>query len=236
MGVINKGFCETFRLGNHTYQVIGNTAEGEQAKVNQDSFGIFYNNECLILVVADGLGSAPFSHTGSYNIVESTFEVMSERNSEKIWERIHKTWESSIMGNPEEYDTTCKFICIRDETVSVGSIGDGWLGIMVATGYHEVENHNSFTNRTESICSQNLDEKACLFECGLEDFLAVGMSTDGFSEDLDRTSRGEFLNDATKVMADDLNAMYTEICSVLKNWPVSSNKDDKTLILIRKVE
>lgn len=62
------------------------------------------------------------------------------------------------------------------------------------------------------------------------------MSTDGFSEDLDRISRSKFLSDVTKAMEDDLSATYNELRSALENWPVSSNKDDKTMILVRKVE
>ena len=167
--MINRGFCETFRLGDHDYQIIGGTAEGSSDKINQDSFGYFYDGRCLIIVVADGLGSAPSSHIGSRNMVESVFGVMSSSDSGKIWERIYKAWVSSIEGDPEQCDTTCKFVCIRDETVTVGSIGDGWLGMIGAVGYHELENNNMFTNRTESICSQNLEEKIRLFECDLQD-------------------------------------------------------------------
>lgn len=234
--MINRGFCETFRLGDHDYQIIGCTAEGSSDKINQDSFGYFCDGCCLIIVVADGLGSASFSHIGSRNMVESVFSVMSNPEPGKTWERIYKVWLSSIGSNPEQCDTTCKFVCIRDEIVIIGSIGDGWLGMIGASGYYELENNNTFTNRTESICSQNLEEKVRLFECDLQDIQAIGMSTDGFSEDLDRISRSEFLSDITRTMADDLSATYNEIRSALENWPVPSNKDDKTLILVRKVE
>lgn len=236
MGIINTGFCETVQIGNHSFEVIGDSVSGVIDKVNQDSFGLYCDGECLIAVVADGLGSAPYSQIGSECIVETVMEVLSDPDSGDMWGHIFERWKSSIEGPPDQYDTTCKFICIRNERVTIGSIGDGWIGMLHTGGYQELENSNVFTNRTESICSPKLMDRTYVAECDLDDIISFGISTDGFSEDFDRESRFEFLRDVCGDMSGGLYATRNEIRTALNNWPIESNKDDKTLILIKKVE
>lgn len=236
MGVINRGFCDVVSAGGHTYEILGISASGRVDKVNQDSFGYYFDDRCLIVAIADGLGSAPLSHFGSRAAIDSVFKVMPKSSPGNIWRHIFENWELSIDGELEKYDTTCKFVCIREDRVIIGSIGDGWIGMLNTDGYCELENTNSFTNRTDSLCSQNMLEKASILECDIQDIMAFGLSTDGFSEDLDRNSRGEFLHDAYGTMSGSFSDMYSELCSALHNWPVKTNGDDKTAVLIRKVE
>ena len=236
MGVINKGFCERICIQDHIFEIVGSSARGCSDKINQDSFGYYADSHCLIIAIADGLGSAPFSEFGSKLVIDSVFKIMSEPNPKNIWERILELWKQSIDGEPKQYDTTCKFICIRDEKVTIGSIGDGWIGLLNTDCYCELENNNFFTNRTESICSPDLLKKACLLECDLQDIIAFGLSTDGFSEDLDHDTRGIFLHDACVTMSVNLSDMYSELDMALNNWLITTNRDDKTTILIKKVK
>ena len=236
MGVINRGFCDVVNAGDHTYEILGTSVPGRVDKVNQDSLGYCSDEDCLIAAIADGLGSMPLSQIGSRAVIDSVFEVMAEESPGNIWKHIFECWESSIGDELEKYDTTCKFICIREDKVTIGSIGDGWMGMLNTDGYCELENTNSFTNRTDSICSPKMLEKASILECDINDFLAFGLSTDGFSEDFDRNSREEFLHDAYLTMSGNFSDCYFDLCSALHNWPVKTNGDDKTAILIRKVE
>ena len=236
MGMTDDGFCQTVSIGSHTFDLIGHSVNGSEEKVNQDSYGYYCDGDSLIVVVADGLGSAPLSQIGSEAVVLAAIEVLSEPEPGNIWRHIFETWMSEIDGPLEQYDTTCKFIRIRDDKVIIGSIGDGWLGMMNVEGYSELENNNVFTNRTESICSQKLMDKAYTAEYDLDQLYSFGVSTDGFSEDFDRESRSEFLRDVCENMANDIQTTYGEIRAVLADWPVKSNKDDKTVILVRKVE
>lgn len=236
MGMINTKFCGTVHVGNHSFEIIGDSIDGSTDKVNQDSFGFYHDDECLIVAVADGLGSAPLSQIGSECIVETVMEVLSDPDPGDIWRQISEKWKSSIEGPLDQYDTTCKFICIRNGKATVGSIGDGWIGMLHTNGYQELENSNVFTNITESICSPKLMDRTYTGECDLDDIISFGISTDGFSEDFDRESRFEFLHDVCDDMSGDLRATRDAIRTALKNWPVKSNKDDKTLILVRKVE
>ncbi len=236
MGMTEDGFCQTVSIGNHTFDLIGHSVNGSDEKVNQDSYGYYCDGDSLIVVVADGLGSAPLSQIGSEAVVIAAMEVLSEPEPGNIWRHIFETWMAEIDGPLEQYDTTCKFIRIRDDKVIVGSIGDGWLGMINSEGYTELENNNLFTNRTESICSQKLMDKAYTAEYDLDQLYSFGVSTDGFSEDFDRVSRSEFLRDVCENMANDIQTTYGDIKAILGNWPVKSNKDDKTVILVRKVE
>ena len=54
-----------------------------------------------------------------------------------------------------------------------------------------------------------------------------GCSWDAFSAPLEQVCEN---------MAKDIQTTSGEIKAVLNNWPVKSNKDDKTVILVRKVE
>ncbi len=236
MGVINDGFCETVQIGPHTYNLLGFSVCGRPDKINQDSFGFLHKDDCIVAVIADGLGSAPLSQIGSRNMVETVFEIMSGPEPVDVWGQISETWRSSLQGEPEQYDTTCKFVCIRNENVIMGSIGDGWLGFADTNGYHELDNEPMFTNITSSICSQNMVEKATLIVSDACDTPMMGMSTDGFSEDLDKDSRCNFLHDIMETVVVDPKGLYSEITATMHNWPVESNKDDKTLVLIRRVE
>lgn len=236
MGVINGGFCETIQVGPHTYNLLGFSVCGSPDKINQDSFGFLHEDDCIIAVIADGLGSAPLSQIGSRNMVRTIFEIMSEPEPVDIWKQISETWKSSLQGEPEQYDTTCKFICIRDENVIMGSIGDGWLGFTDKNGYHELDNESIFTNVTSSICSPDMMEKATLIISDTSEIPMIGISTDGFSEDLDENSRCDFLHDTMDILAINPRGLYSEIITTMHNWPIESNKDDKTLVLLRRVE
>lgn len=236
MGIINHDFCESISIGANAYELLGLSVSGTSEKVNQDSFGFFSDGERIIIVIADGLGSAPMSHIGSRCMVESVFEVMSQSDIDDIWAHISETWRSNLQGDLGQYDTTCKFICIDAGNVTMGSIGDGWLGFEGTGGYHELENNSIFTNMTASICSDDVVGKAVVVDFDTDEFIAAGISTDGISEDMVRESRCEFIHDFGKASVDDIRAICNEIRSVMFNWPVESNKDDKTIVLIRKVE
>lgn len=80
--MINTKFCETVHVGNHSFEIIGDSIDGSTDKVNQDSFGFYHDDECLIVAVADGLGSAPLSQIGSECIVETIIEVLSTQIQE----------------------------------------------------------------------------------------------------------------------------------------------------------
>ena len=53
-----------FVVGEYKYNVVGISVIGKKKIENQDSFLISADNVSLNIVVADGLGSAPFSKEG----------------------------------------------------------------------------------------------------------------------------------------------------------------------------
>ena len=234
--MINDSFCETVHCGEHVFEIIGCSAKGSEDKVNQDSYGYFSDDDCIIIAVADGLGSAPLSQIGSKHVIQSVIETLRDPISDCIWERISESWRSSLDGPAEDYDTTCKFACIRKDKVILGSIGDGWLGVKNTDGYFELDNQKEFTNITKSMCSKNMLEETILIECSIDELVSFGLSTDGFSEDMDSESRETFLTDAGCSLSECPLNTFEEIQHVLENWPIKSNKDDKTLILTRRVE
>ena len=67
-------------LGNSCYSVVSCSVMGEGKIENQDSLKIYHDENQIIIVVADGLGSAIYSKEGSSKIVSiATKEII--RNS-----------------------------------------------------------------------------------------------------------------------------------------------------------
>ena len=62
------------------------------------------------------------------------------------------------------------------------------------------------------------------------------IATDGFSEDIEKDNSKAFLTDIYTQISKDFDAFEEEIKNTLNNWPVKSNKDDKTAVFIQRME
>ena len=60
------------------------------------------------------------------------------------------------------------------------------------------------------------------------------ISTDGFSEDIDKENGKPFLSAVSEQLRIDSEAFKEEIEDTLSHWPVETNRDDKTVVFIER--
>lgn len=62
------------------------------------------------------------------------------------------------------------------------------------------------------------------------------IATDGFSEDIEKDNGKAFMDDVFESVCKDENSFENEMKEALINWPVETNKDDKTVIFVHREE
>lgn len=201
---------------------------------NQDSFLIHEDDDQVIIVVADGLGSAAYSKEGSKKIVEVSANILS--NTEKyndVYFEILNDWKNGLEGNLNQYDTTLKFIKITKNNLAYGGVGDGWIAIKTDQGVLNVISDNTFSNQTDSILTFNLKDKFIINNIQTNGNIVGLISTDGFSEDIEKENCDIFLNAVNSELIKDENGFVDDMKITLSNWPIETNRDDKTVVFFR---
>lgn len=219
------------------YQIISCSVMGDGKIENQDSFGIYHDESQIIVIVADGLGSAKFSKEGSSKIVGIATGVLKSNIAyEEMPIEILKQWKDGLDGNLNSYDTTMKFIHIKNNEIIYGGVGDGWIAINKENRFVSLCANNTFSNQTDSLLSFDLKNKFVIKKEIINGFKNLLISTDGFSEDMDKEHGLEFLNDVYAQINVGSKEFGADIENTLNNWPVESNKDDKTVVFIQRME
>ena len=222
-------------LGDSRYTIVSCSVRGEGKIENQDSLNIYYDKNQIVIAVADGLGSAIYSKEGSLKIVEVTTRLLSEElDISDIAFKIQFEWKDGLEGNLNLYDTTIKFIKITESDVLYGGIGDGWIAFRTSDNFKDMVSINSFSNQTDTILSFDLRNKFRIEGFKTEIFKTALISTDGFSEDIDKENGESFLTAVSEQIILDSEAFKREIEETMTHWPVETNKDDKTVVFIER--
>lgn len=221
------------KIGNRIYSIIGCSVIGNGKIENQDSYECYSDDKQIIITVADGLGSATFSKEGSSKIVKLLIDIIREEISdEQIPLKLLNRWKVAVGGNLNLYDTTIKFIHITNDRIKYGGVGDGWIAINTTDELISLCASNTFSNQTDSILSFDLKNKFINKEISSDGTKNILISTDGFSEDIEKENGKAFMDDVYNQMIKDRKAFEEDIRATLENWPIESNKDDKTVIFI----
>lgn len=224
------------KLSNKNIFVYAFSVMGEGKIENQDSFKIYSDENQVIIVVADGLGYAAYSKEGSQKITEVAIEILSNTDDfNGVYLNILNEWKKELEGNINQYDTTLKFLKIKNEMIVYGGVGDGWISIKSDKGLVLVNMvaENTFSNQTDSILSFNLKEKFSVNKYELSDSLVGLVSTDGFSEDIDKDNSFGLLDGIDKELANNEESFIEDTKNTLLNWPVETNRDDKTVVIFK---
>ena len=223
---------DKYSFANYAIYVVACSVMGEGKIENQDSVEIRKMNNGLIVAVADGLGSASYSKEGSQQAVKIVADLLIADDFTNFPEKLVKQWKEKLEGNIYQYDTTIKFIYLKDDKVVVGGIGDGWIALK---GKNEVESFtvkSEFSNQTDSILSIDIKNKFWFKQLKLEEYNSMIIATDGFSEDINKESGYEFLKQVEEEIIRDINGFSMDLDNTISNWPVETNKDDKTVVFI----
>lgn len=222
------------KLSSKNISVYAFSVMGEGKIENQDSFKIYSDENQVIIVVADGLGSAAYSKEGSQRITEVSIEILSNTDDfNGVYLNILNEWKKELEGNINQYDTTLKFLKIKNDVIVYGGVGDGWISIKSDKGLVNMVAENTFSNQTDSILSFNLKEKFSVNEYELSDNLVGLVSTDGFSEDMDKDNSFGLLDGIDKELASNEESFIEDTKNTLLNWPVETNRDDKTVVIFK---
>lgn len=222
------------KLSSKNIFVYAFSVMGEGKIENQDSFNIYSDENQVIIVVADGLGSAAYSKEGSQRITEVAIEILSNTDDfNGVYLNILNEWKKELEGNINQYDTTLKFLKIKNDMIVYGGVGDGWISIKSDKGLVNMVAENTFSNQTDSILSFNLKEKFNVNEYELGDNLVGLVSTDGFSEDMDKDNSFGLLDGIDKELASNEESFIEDTKNTLLNWPVETNRDDKTVVIFK---
>ena len=222
------------KLSSKNIFVYAFSVMGEGKIENQDSFKIYSDENQVIIVVADGLGSAAYSKEGSQRITEVAIEILSNTDDfNGVYLNILNEWKKELEGNINQYDTTLKFLKIKNDMIVYGGVGDGWISIKSDKGLVNMVAENTFSNQTDSILSFNLKEKFSVNEYELSDNLVGLVSTDGFSEDMDKDNSFGLLDGIDKELASNEESFIEDTKNTLLNWPVETNRDDKTVVIFK---
>lgn len=223
------------KIGENNYSIISCSIMGEGKIENQDSVKIYNDENQIIVVVADGLGSAIYSKEGSQKIATIACELLAKKSDlSEIALELQNKWKCGLKGNINLYDTTIKFIKITENDVFYGGIGDGWIAFNTNKGFIDIKASNSFSNQTDTILSFDLRNKFRIEKIASKIFMTALISTDGFSEDIDKENGGMLLSSVSEHIKGDIKKFKKDIEDTLSNWPVETNKDDKTIVFIEK--
>jgi serine/threonine protein phosphatase PrpC len=224
-----------FLLYDKKFTVIAASVKGSYHETNQDSFLISKTNNKLCISVADGLGSAIKSEIGSKKACETVSTLMLSSDTKPTLKEIIMSWKDTLEGNILAYDTTLNFCVLSQESFRIGKIGDGSLFLLIDNKYEECENDTKFLNQTDSLLS-------CSDEKGLQEReyvkfneCTILLSTDGFSEDIIPEKRNILLKEFSKNIDENPYEFANDLEAMLIDWPVKTNMDDKTVVIIRGV-
>ena len=211
--------------------MIGCSVKGRGKSCNQDHFRCYADKNKVMCVIADGLGSAINSETGSKNICEVAMAILKGCNDYSHFsELLKEQWIKSLPYKPISCDTTFKFFVITEEEIFYGGIGDGWICGIIDGELLYYSVHNNFANQTDSMMSIAYEEKFKLFQKKYKEISILSLATDGFSEDIDSESISRFLCDCIEIIREKKEEFADELERLIENWPIQSNIDDKTVV------
>lgn len=216
--------------------VIGVSVIGKKKIENQDSFLLSSDKASFAITVADGLGSAPFSKEGAIKICNLCQNMLLSNVDNNAILKLKEKWKESVKSDFDKYDTTIKFLKISGDEVLFGGVGDGWICLSSGKDTVSLEAPHTFSNQTDSILSIDLLSKFSIKKASITGEFVGLIATDGFSEDIDKKNAAEFLNEIKTNVSNDINDFAEEMENSLKNWPVETNCDDKTVVFIVRKE
>lgn len=146
---------KTYRINKYLISVCFASQIGLEKQENQDSIFFGVNNESFALSVCDGLGSAPFSATGSASAAKIMVkQLLSGRFEKGVFK---EEWLKQFPEDTKKYNTTAKFALIGKEEIRFGGIGDGIIAISMNGAITEYANRGDFSNQTSCIFDLTYD-------------------------------------------------------------------------------
>ena len=161
----------------------------------QDAIRYFENDDIIIAIVADGLGSRKMSAYGARLICKLMEKELvgkhppllsADIDSPQIWQECLKSKDK----NCDDYCTTCSFAFIDKSTqqITVGQIGDSPIFIKIdSNNVIELRQEKEFSNITDSL-GGNAVSTFRVQNYHYKDSIKVMVTSDGIGEELESSS------------------------------------------------
>lgn len=230
-----------------------------------DAFAVEQGDGFLVLVAADGAGSARFGGEGSdfasRVAVQLAVSALRERSPEDPLELVRQVfrgtleslvamveerWDETPDLRPADFHTTLLIALLTDEFLAVGNIGDGWAVARDREGRVRAvaaPARSEYSNETFFLTSSGCVEEAVYEMLPASDLDAVALLTDGsawFAVDLDARTPSGALFDKLFTFAADTARPDGEREEHLTRFlssdlVVRKTDDDTTLVLAVRV-
>lgn len=230
---------ELFKINfnNVDYTILGCSIKGKGKELNQDSFLVGADEERIFCLLADGLGSAINSEIGSETVCKVAKQIIEEQGlTNEFPYALKKRWADELKVKPISCDTTFKFLLVEKDEIIFGGIGDGWIVGIVDGKFFGYKGFNSFSNQTDSMVSVGYEDKFKIVRKPYEEIQVLSLATDGFSEDIESGNEENFIRDCLSEINNGAEAFLDDLENMIKDWPIKTNQDDKTIILCGRNE
>lgn len=208
--------------------------------VNQDAILTYEDDALIVLALADGLGSVPYSDRGSHAICRSVIKnvrLSISTSSPLSGTNIVNYWDTLLRKkglNPHDCLTTSSFVLInkKDKKVTAAQIGDSQTYLIPDGKLIYNMKEKDFANITECVGSCN-GAKYNVNVLRFEKSIRVLIASDGICDELEPNIITE--------MADYLVERYSAIPKERRNLILSGevrrsfsklNSDDKSMIFL----
>lgn len=207
---------------------------------NQDAIKYFENEDKIIAVVADGLGSRINSADGAKLICRFMVRELKMKKlpinpiditSPYKW---HKHL-SRLKFNHDDYCTTCSFVVIdkKAKLLCVGQIGDSPVFFTTDDNHiDELRQKKDFSNITDCLGGSSI-KKFTIHNKGFKSKICVLITSDGFGDELNSSSLDSLFSYLIKkYQGYKPNARSSQFTKEMKTTIGNVNNDDKSAIFI----
>ncbi len=206
----------------------------------QDAINYFENDDIIIAVVADGLGSRKMSAHGARLICKLLVEELASMRPPLSPKDLvsPKKWHEHLASKNLEIDdfcTTCSFAFIdkSSKQISLGQIGDSPIFIMLDNNsVNELRQNKEFSNFTDSLGGKIINTFSIQnykFNCSIK----VLVTSDGIGDELNSSSlESLFSYMSSKYQQYTSKSRSRRFTKEMKATIGKVNNDDKSAIYI----
>jgi hypothetical protein len=208
-----------------------------------DAFAVATGEGVLVLAVADGAGSARCGAEGAARAASRAVEMaLQEADLRSVFQGTLDSLLEMVGDRPAaDFHTTLLVAVLRDDTLTVGNIGDGWMVVREAGALRVVAApaRSEYVNETFFLTSRGALDEAVYEVIPAAGLDALALLTDGsawFSIDLDNRTPSAGLFGKLFAFAADASRPAVEREEELTRFlssemVIRKTDDDKTLIL-----
>lgn len=221
----------------------------------QDKVAKLESNGVSVIVLADGAGSAKFSHFGAECVVngvaefiaEKFFDIIAQEDGRKVTQEL-LTFTLNLLENEanlrgctiKDLASTLLVAAVSDENFFLAHLGDGVIGYLNDTGLKTVSvpDNGEFANETFFVTSTNAAAHLKIFKGELKSICGFVLMSDGTEQSLYH-KRSKTLAPAIKRLMHrtclvDAEILTPQLEDALNSVVAANTQDDCSIALLAR--